>query len=83
MGSELTALDELRKIQSSKPRGARCTVGLKLKTLEKEEKSALFEALKDESIDASTISVWLGRLGHNLARHTVARHRRGECQCNG
>ena len=83
MGNELTALQELRKIQSGKPRGARCTVGLTLKTLQKDEQSALSEALKDETIDANTISVWLGRKGHNLARHTVARHRRGECQCNG
>lgn len=81
MGIELSALDELRKMQSSKPRGAKCTAGLLLKTLPDEERVAFLEAMKDDSIDSNTISIWLDRKGHSLPRHTVARHRRGECQC--
>ncbi|CAB4148466.1 hypothetical protein UFOVP529_7 [uncultured Caudovirales phage] len=81
MVSELSALDELRKMQSSKPRGAKCTAGLLLRTLPEDERGAFVEALKDELIDANTISIWLDRKGHKVGRHTVARHRRGECQC--
>lgn len=83
MGSELSALDELRKMQSGKARGAKCTAGLLERTLPAEDRAAFIEALRDELIDSNTISVWLGRKGHSIKRHTVARHRRRECQCNG
>lgn len=82
MGSEISALDELRKMQSVKHRGAKCTAGLLIRTLPAQDRAAFIEALKDEMIDANTISVWLDRKGFSIRRHTVARHRRGECQCN-
>lgn len=82
MVSEIGALNELRQIQSAKQRGARCTAGLLIKTLPAKEREAFAEALKDEMIDSSTISVWLERKGYSVRRHTVARHRRGECQCH-
>jgi hypothetical protein len=81
VGSTVNALEELRKMQSGKPRGAKCTAGLLLKTLPEEERAAFVEALEDEIIDANTIRIWLDRKGHKVGRHTVARHRRGECQC--
>lgn len=83
MGSTVSALDELRKLQATKQRGAKCTLGIIAKTLSKEDSQALNEALKDELIDSTTISVWMERNGHSVKRHTIARHRRGECRCNG
>lgn len=83
MGSTVSALDELRKMQATKQRGAKCTLGIIARTLSKEDNEALNEALRDELIDSTTISVWMDRKGHALKRHTVARHRRGECRCNG
>ena len=81
MGSKVSALDELREIQASKMRGARCSIGLHLNIVDPEEKDALISALEDLAIDSTTISVWLDRKGYKVARHTVARHRRKECQC--
>lgn len=83
MGSTVNALEELRKMQAGKQRGAKCTVGIIAKTLPKEDKDALNEAMGDELIDSTTISVWMERKGFALKRHTIARHRRGECRCNG
>lgn len=83
MGSTVNALDELRKMQATKQRGAKCTLGIVARTLSKEDNAALNEALRDELIDSTTISVWMDRKGYDLKRHTVARHRRGECRCNG
>jgi hypothetical protein len=81
--SEFNALDELRKMQAGKQRGAKCTAGLLARTLPEDERAAFAQALKDELIDSNTISVWLERKGYAIKRHTVARHRRRECQCNG
>jgi len=81
MGSKASALDEMREIQSGKMRGYRCSIGLHLGIAETEEKDALISALEDFAIDSATISSWLGRRGYKVARHTVARHRRRECQC--
>lgn len=82
MGSEFSALDELRKMQAGKQRGAKCTAGLLSRTLPDEDRAAFVQALKDELIDSNTIAVWLERKGYFIKRHTVARHRRRECQCN-
>jgi hypothetical protein len=82
MTGRATALAELQKMQSFKPRGAKCTAGLVSRVLEGKDREALLEALADKTIDASTISVWLDRKGHEVRRHTVARHRRGECVCS-
>jgi|APGre2960657373_1045057.scaffolds.fasta_scaffold155669_2 hypothetical protein len=82
MTSRATALAELQKMQSFKPRGAKCTAGLVSRILGGKDREALIEALGDQTIDANTISVWLDRKGHKVRRHTVARHRRGECACN-
>jgi hypothetical protein len=82
MSSRASALAELQKMQSFKTRGAKCTAGLVSRILQGKDRAAFFEALKDETIDANTISVWLDRKGHKVRRHTVARHRRGECACN-
>lgn len=46
-----------------------------------EDRDALISALDDLAIDSMTISVWLDRKGYRVARHTIARHRRKECQC--
>ena len=81
MGSKVSALDEMREIQSGKMRGSRCSIGLHLSTAETEEKDALISALDDFAIDSATISAWLDRKGYKVARHTIARHRRRECQC--
>jgi len=82
MISRASALEELRRMQSFKPRGAKCTAGLVTKILQGEDQAAFLEALVDKTIDASTISVWLDRKGHKVRRHTLARHRRGECACS-
>ena len=81
MGSGISVLEELRKIQAAKLKGARCSISLVLKSLQKEDCSALEQAMGDPTIDSTTISVWLERNGQKVARHTVARHRRRECQC--
>jgi hypothetical protein len=81
MGSKASDLHEFREIQSRKMRGSRCSVGLHMSVVAAEERDALISALGNLTIDATTISVWLGRKGYKVARHTVARHRRGECQC--
>ena len=81
MVSKVSALDEMREIQSGKMRGSRCSIGLHLGIAETEEKDALISALDDFAIDSATISSWLSRRGYKVARHTVARHRRRECQC--
>ncbi len=82
MASKATAIAELQKIQSHKPRGGKCTAGLVYKILRANDQAALLGALRDQTIDSSTISVWLDRRGYRVRRHTVARHRRGECACS-
>jgi hypothetical protein len=81
MGSKTSALDELREIQASKMRGSRCGIGIHLNIVPAEDRDDLISALDDLVIDSKTISVWLGRKGYRVARHTIARHRRKECQC--
>jgi len=75
-------LDELRKLQSSKQRGAKCTLGQLIKTMGEEDVHAINEAMADVMIDSNTISVWLSNRGYQIKRHTVARHRRKECRCD-
>lgn len=81
MVSKASALDELREIQASKMRGSRCGIGIHMNIVATEDRDALISALDDLVIDSMTISVWLDRKGYRVARHTIARHRRKECQC--
>ena len=81
MVSKASALDELREIQAGKMRGSRCGIGIHMNIVATEDRDALISALDDLAIDSMTISVWLDRRGYRVARHTIARHRRKECQC--
>ena len=81
MGSKVSALDEMREIQASKMRGSRCGIGIHMNIVAAEDRDALASALDDLVIDSMTISAWLDRKGYKVARHTIARHRRRECQC--
>jgi alkylated DNA nucleotide flippase Atl1 len=82
MVSKVSVLDEMRQLQSSKPRGAKCTLGQLTKMLGADDAQAVGEAMADQMIDSNTISVWLSGRGYQIKRHTVARHRRKECRCD-
>lgn len=79
-GSE-KLLDEMRSIQTAKKIGATCSVSKVIEVMPPEEAEALRTAFGDATIDSMTIEVWIGRKGHTLRRHTISRHRRGECTC--
>ena len=74
-------LEEIKTIQSAKRIGANCSVLKVVSTMPPEEVKALRAAFEDNTIDSMTIEVWLGRKGYSLRRHTISRHRRGECTC--
>lgn len=81
MGSKPSILDELHTIQATKMRGARCSIGIHLNVMKADEKESFIAAMEDQFIDSTTISVWLDQKGYKVPRHTIARHRRKECQC--
>jgi hypothetical protein len=81
MGGPEDLLQEIKSIQSSKKIGATCSVSKFMETMSQEEVSAVTTAFLDQSIDSMTIEVWLNRRGYPLRRHTISRHRRGECAC--
>jgi len=74
-------LEEMRSIQNAKRIGATCSVSKVMENMPEDESAALRTVFSDNSIDSMTIEVWLGRKGHALRRHTISRHRRGECTC--
>lgn len=74
-------LEEMRSIQNAKKIGATCSVSKVMENMPEDEATALRTVFNDSSIDSMTIEVWLGRKGHTLRRHTISRHRRGECTC--
>ncbi len=74
-------LDEIKSIQSAKKIGATCSVFKVVSVMPGEEAKALKAAFEDATIDSMTIEVWLNRKGYDLRRHTISRHRRGECTC--
>ena len=81
MAKTESLLEEMRSIQNAKKIGATCSVSKVMENMPEDEAAALRIVLSDNSIDSMTIEVWLGRKGHTLRRHTISRHRRGECTC--
>ena len=81
MAKTESLLEEMRSIQNAKRIGATCSVSKVMENMPEDESAALRTVFSDSSIDSMTIEVWLGRKGHALRRHTISRHRRGECTC--
>lgn len=62
-------------------KGPRCLMGLLLEELPKSEAEALRKALADPKWRTTWIRDALTAEGHALSHTSVARHRRGACQC--
>lgn len=60
---------------------AGCGVGLLLQKLPDEDVTVLRDALDNPDIGHSTIARALQAEGHQSAKGTVGKHRRGECKC--
>lgn len=69
------------KEQPPLTKGPRCLMGLLLEELPKSEAEALRRALADPNWRTTAIREALYAEGHKLSQTSVARHRRGACQC--
>lgn len=72
-----------KRLENQPPvtKGPRCTMGVLLEELPKSEAQALRDALADPNWRTTWIRDALQEEGHALSHTSVARHRRGACQC--
>lgn len=77
------SLDLGAQLRASQPpvKGPPCTMGVILSELDKDDRSALVEALIDRTVEHTTIYRVLTGNGFKVSINTVQRHRRGECRC--
>lgn len=71
-------LDEL---QAAEKKNNGCRVRVLLDTLDSGEAEELAAALGNPIFHNTTIIAVLGRRGHTVTKHSLSRHRRGECGC--
>ena len=70
-------LQEGRQLRKGPP----CTISVILAGLDKDDRTALVEALTNPLISHTSIYRVLTGNGFRVNIHTVQRHRRGECLC--
>jgi hypothetical protein len=73
-------LDECRQEQASRSK-AQCRIAHVLDSMEKSDRDDLNAAMDDTSIQHVTITNVLRAKGHDLGKHSVSTHRRGQCGC--
>jgi hypothetical protein len=73
------SLDEFKKLQSRK--GPECWYGAASRTLSAKDLAALKEAQGSVEIQTRSIQRWLESRDIKVGAHSVARHRRHECEC--
>lgn len=71
-------LDDIRAEQRAN--GSKCRAGAFIGTLDDTQRAAIKAAL-EEGIQHVAIGRWLKKLGFQHGEATVARHLRGDCQC--
>jgi hypothetical protein len=67
--------------QVGRRKGPPCTISVILAELDKDDRTALIEALTNPLVAHTTIFRVLNHNGFRVNLHTVQRHRRGECLC--
>lgn len=63
-------------------RGPACSISVILAELDKDDRTALIEALTDPTVEHTAIRRVLVHNGFRVNINTVQRHRRGECLCD-
>lgn len=72
--------EHLAAIPASR-KGPRCTMWHIERAMTAEDRATLAKALADPSMTLSTIVRALQASGHRVGRHTLERHKKGECSC--
>lgn len=67
--------------QAGRRKGPPCTISVILAELDKDDRTALVDALTDPLVAHTTIFRVLTDNGFRVNLNTVQRHRRGECLC--
>lgn len=63
------------------PHAMRCTLGLEMRKLSEEDRSAVEQALADPDYTSTAISRALQAEEVHVSGPAIARHRRGGCRC--
>lgn len=61
--------------------GPKCRVALLRANLDKKDLAVLEDALASAGVSTSAIVTALRSEGHDIARSSIERHRRGDCAC--
>ena len=76
----MSLLDEFRQEQDARKK-SQCRVRAALEQMDKQDRADLEDALSDLAIQHVTITNVLRAHGHDMGKHSVATHRRGQCGC--
>jgi hypothetical protein len=73
-------LADALKAERDRGHAKRCNVCTLLGAMPKDDRAALTEALEDKALTSSAIYRALAAEGYDVKTHSLARHRRRECQ---
>jgi hypothetical protein len=69
------------EVSAFQHRGASCTVGEYLGSLDKSDQDQIVAVMVDDKYTSTAITKALANRGFKVSSNTLMRHRRGDCKC--